>query len=103
MAPSSCLLTGSPDSEHMVQTFLKKSFLIANLLLLAFGLNASLAPNIFFLEEGDHPLWSREGLSREAWPYFRRHCPRALLLWNGQSIWLTEHKVKVPLPTLGPL
>lgn len=48
MAPSSCLLTGSPDSELMVQTFLKKSFLIANLLLLAFGLNASLAPNIFF-------------------------------------------------------
>lgn len=52
MAPSSCLLTGSPDSEHMVQTFLKKSFLIANLLLLAFGLNASLAPNIFFLGRG---------------------------------------------------
>lgn len=52
MAPSSCLLTGSPDSELMVQTFLKKSFLIANLLLLAFGLNASLAPNIFF--------WKRE-------------------------------------------
>lgn len=85
----------------MVQTFLKRSFLIANLLLLAFGLNASLAPNSF-LEEGDHPLVQRGPLQRSV-AYFRRHCPRALLLWNGQSIWLTEQKVRVSLPTLGPL
>lgn len=98
MAPSSCLLTGSPDSELMVQTFFKEiiSYCFWHLDLM-FLLHQT------FLEEGDHPLWSREGLSREVWPYFRRHCPRALLLWNGQSLWLTEHEVRAPLPTLGPL
>lgn len=99
MAPSSCLLNRSPDSELMVQTFFfLRSFLTANLLLLALGFNAFLAPDIFGKEETI--LYGLE----KCGPISEDTALGHFLSGMARTIWLPEHgKVRVPLPTLGPL
>lgn len=95
----------SPDPQTLnlwCRPFLKSSFLVANLLLLALGLHAFLAPDIFGKET---TLCVPERASPEKYDPVPEDTAIGLFLsGTDRGIWLNGHgKVRVPFPTLGPL